>query len=280
MARGFTDERAASVIYRALEMGVNLIDTSPAYGQSERRIGLALEEWYRRGGRREDIVISTKTGTRTRPPDYSAEGTRRSVEESLRLLKTDYIDILLVHDPQDLTPVLSSGGALEALQKLKAEGTIKAIGLGVRYHEFHRRCIETGEFDVSLTYLDYNLLHQSAADGLLKAAAEYRVGVFNGMALVSGLLSGRQPLEVAREHEMSNNTPDVQRAQALWEWAQSKGVSLLALNLQFCMQEARITSTLIGASHPAEIEVDVDAVSQTISDEIWRELEERFGSQK
>ena len=106
---GFDDDLAAAAVHRALEAGINLIDTSPLYGESERRVGLALEAWYRRGGRREDFILSTKTGTRTRPHDYSGPATRRSVEESLRLLKTDYFDIVHVHDPSDLAPVLASG---------------------------------------------------------------------------------------------------------------------------------------------------------------------------
>ena len=260
-----------ATVLRALELSINLIDTSPLYGESERRIGLALEEWYRRGGKRGDVILSTKTGTRTRPKDYSTEGTKRSVEESLRLLKTDYIDVMLVHDPDNLTPVLSPGGALESLRELKAQGVIRAIGLGVRSHEFHRRCIETGEFDVVLTYRDFNLLHQTAADGVLKHAAAHDVGVFNGMAVLYGLLNGSDPRE-ARARAASDD--EVQRAVKLWEFAQSKGVSLLGLNLQFCMRERRITSTLVGVANPEQLEADVAAVSERIPDEVWEELRE------
>ncbi len=270
-SEGFSDEVAVATVLRALELGINLIDTSPLYGESERRIGLALEEWYRRGGNRGDVILSTKTGTRTRPKDYSAEGTKRSIEESLRLLKTDYVDVMLVHDPDDLTPVLSPGGALEALRELKAQGVIRAIGLGVRSHEFHRRCIETGEFDVVLTYRDFNLLHQTAADGVLKHAAAHNVGVFNGMAILYGLLNGSDPRE-ARARAASDD--EVQRAVKLWEFAQSKGVSLLGLNLQFCLREPRITSTLVGVANPEQLEADVAAVSEAIPDEVWEELRE------
>jgi aryl-alcohol dehydrogenase-like predicted oxidoreductase len=265
---GFSDEIAAATVHRALELGINLIDTSPLYGESERRIGLALEEWYRRGGKREDFILSTKTGTRTRPKDYSADGTKRSVEESLRLLKTDYVDVMLVHDPDDLTPVLSPGGALEALQELKSQGVIQAIGLGVRQHEFHQRCIATGEFDMVLTYRDFNLMYQTAADGVLKHAAAGNVGVFNAMAVMYGLFSGRDPREAARNADPS----EIQRARALWEWAQARGVNLLALNLQFCMREPRITSTLVGVANPEQIEEDVAAISETIPEEVWQEL--------
>jgi len=87
---GFSDERAVAAVHYALESGINLIDTSPMYGESQRRIGLALDDWYGSGGRREDIIICTKTGHDGKGgKDFSADGTRRSVEESLRLLRTD-----------------------------------------------------------------------------------------------------------------------------------------------------------------------------------------------
>ena len=271
---GFSDKLAAATVHRALELGVNLIDTAPLYGESQRRIGLALAEWYRQGGRREDLFISTKTGRSAGGgKDYSADATRRSVEESLRLLRTDYLDILLVHDPNDLAPVLGPVGALQALQKLKDEGVIRAIGLGVRSHEFHRRCIETGEFDVSLTFCDYNLIDQGAAQGVLETSASHDVGVLNGTAVMLGLLSGRDP----RKTTLQGRDQQTQRAYELWKWSQSQGVNLLALNLQFCMREQRIASTLVGAANPAEIEADVAALSDEIPDEIWEDLCERFG---
>jgi len=270
---GYSDELAAATVHRAFELGVNLIDTSPMYGESQRRIGLALEGWYGAGGRREDIVISTKTGRSSDgASDYSAEGTRRSVQESLRLLRTDYLDILLVHDPVELSPVLGPGGALEALKELKDEGVIRAIGLGVRSHELHQRCIETGDFEVSLTHCDYNLVEQSAAEGVLAPAAAHDVGVLNGAAVLLGLLGGRDPREVAPRLGAFATAERVERACALWDWAQARGVNLLALNLQFCMREPRITSTLVGASNPAEIEADLAAVSESIPEDIWREL--------
>ena len=267
---GFSDELAAATVHRALELGINLIDTAPMYGESQRRIGLALDAWHKRGGRREDVFLSTKTG---RSPDgacyYSADATRRGVENSLRLLRTDYLDILLIHDPDDLGPVLGKGGALEALRKLKEEKVIRAIGLGVRSHEFHRRCIETGEFDVSLTHCDYHLLNQSAAAGVLAPAAARDVGVLNGAAVLLGLLSGRDPRTVKRQIWPG--------AYELWHWAQSRHCSLLALNLQFCLRERRIASTLVGVSNPAELEADVRAISAEVPAQAWQELRERFG---
>ena len=275
------EELAIATVLRGLELGINLIDTSGAYqrGRSERSIGLALEEWYRRGGKREDVVLSTKTGTRTRPKDHSYDATMRSVEISLEMLKTDYIDVLHVHDPSELEPVFAPDGALIALKELKGRGIIRAIGLGCRRHEFHRRCIKTGDFDVVLTFRDYNLLCQSAVEGVLESAAAHSVGVFNGTATVMGLLSERDPLEVVAQSSRprwgGEGGDDVQRARTLWEWCRERDVNLLALNLQYCMRETRITSTVVGFSEPDLVEKDVAACFEPIGDDVWRELKEK-----
>ena len=84
-----TDDQAVDAVHRAIELGINYLDTSPLYGESERRVGLALDR-----GWREKVYLATKTGTHPQwRGDYSASGTRRSVENSLRLLKTDNLDV-------------------------------------------------------------------------------------------------------------------------------------------------------------------------------------------
>src|SRR5579862_5365379 len=155
--RPTTEEWALATIRRALEMGIRYFDTSPLYGESERRLGIGLA-----GFPREEYFLATKTGTGTRPKDYSAEGTYRSVERSLGLLKTDYFDLLLIHDPDELESSFAPAGALEALTRLREQGVIRAIGLGVRSLEFHRRALADGRFDALLTYLDYTLLSQDS----------------------------------------------------------------------------------------------------------------------
>ncbi len=270
---GFDESQAVATVHRALELGVNLIDTSPMYGPSEHFIGAALREWWAAGGRREDLVISTKTGFVERGVmDYSGDWTRRSVERSLRLLGTDYLDVVHVHDPVSLEPVFATGGALEALEDLKRIGAIRAIGLGVRNQPFHRRCIDSGRFDVSLTHCDHNLIDWSAAEGVLPTAAEHDVGVLNGAAVMLGLLSGEDPRGPARSLGGFATDRRLQRASALWEWAQARGVGLLAINLQFCLREPRIASTLVGARDPGEIEADIAAATVALPDDLWTEL--------
>lgn len=303
---GVDEDLAVQTVLRALELGINLIDTSGTYerGKSEVFIGRALEAWCRRGGKREDLILSSKTGTRVRPRDYSGEHTRWSIEKSLEALKTDYLDIALVHDPEDLEPVLAPGGAWDTLKALKAEGVVRAIGLGIHNLDFHERMIATGDLDVSLTHSKYHLLNQEAGASMLNVAAAHDVGVFNATALANGFLSGEAPDVVVERFEAqrqrfltyvereAKTLPPVQvrerrerfeawnarfqanaeKAAALWDWAQTNAIDLLALNLHFCARDPRITAILIGASRPEHVEADVAALQSDVPDWVWAEL--------
>jgi D-threo-aldose 1-dehydrogenase len=268
--RSTDDEQAAATVRRALELGIRYFDTSPGYGESERRMGLGLAGWPRH-----DYFLATKTGTGTRPKDYSAEGTLRSVEQSLRRLGTGYLDLLLIHDPDDFEPAFAPGGApggaLEALMRLKDEGVIRAIGLGVRSHAFHRRAIRDGRFDVLLTYLDYTLLDQSALT-LIDEAHEAGVAIVLGSPLATGYLTDRPVREVAAERGASPENELVRAAEKLERWAEARGESRLRLALQFCLQEPRVSVTLAAARTPDEIEANVAAALSPVGAETWQAL--------
>ena len=259
----YTPEVGVETVLAGLESGINLIDTSDNYiaGRSEGFVGEALKHWFGQGNRREDLILSTKLTVHPGNPDaFSYAGTMRGVENSLRELGTDFLDIFLVHDPQSLDPVLDEDGSIAALRKLKEQGTIRAIGLGCRPHEFHRRCIETGEFDVSLTFHDYSLMGTSAAGGVLEHAVKQDVGVFNASINAS----------VARGD-------NAERAEQLSGWCRERGVDLDTLNLHFCLRERRFASILIGFSRPARVVQNVRAYAETIDEGIWDELERDFG---
>jgi aryl-alcohol dehydrogenase-like predicted oxidoreductase len=257
---------AVATVHRALELGIRYFDTSAGYGESERRLGLGLS-----GFPREEYFLATKSGTGSRPKDYSAEGTFRSVERSLRLLGTDYLDLLLVHDPDDLEPALAPGGAVEAMQRLREEGVIRAIGLGVRSLDFHFQALRDGRFDALLTYLDYTLLSQEALP-LIRAAHAAGVAVVLGSPLATGYLSGRPVLEIARERGHSEEDPLVARALELEAWAEERGESRLRLALQFCLQEPGVSVVVAAARTPDEVEANVAAVLSPVGDKTWRAL--------
>lgn len=270
------EDIGAATVLHALELGIRVIDTSGGYGPSETIIGNALTEWFRRGGKRDDIVISSKTGSRPRPRNYSSASTWDSVEQSLKSLKVGSIDVMHVHDPDHLEPVFASDGALGALKDMKSQGIIGAIGLGVRRHEFHKQTITHGDFDVSLTYGDFNLLNQSA-HGLIDLAGQHNVGVFNAMVVEYGLLSGTDPDQIAARWKGHEDKVKVNRARELWSWSQSRKINLLAVAIQYSTRDPRIASTLVGAATPAEIEVDVNAFLEQLPDDTWVDLHERFG---
>ena len=264
-----TDDEAIETVHRAITLGINYIDTSPLYGESERRIGLALVD-----GWREKIYLATKTGTHPKwRGDYSASGTRRSVENSLKLLGTDYLDVCLVHDPSNMDPVIAKDGALETLQKMRDEGLVRFIGVGLRQHEFHKIAIETGMVDVILTFLDYTLVRQTANEWLLPFATEKDIGVINGSPIAAGLLSDLEP-------DVNERPPEGELAHKLWQWANDNNLSLLNLAIQFCLRQSLIATNLSGSKNVTEVEQNFAAATTPISDEVWEEYKNRFTDEK
>jgi aryl-alcohol dehydrogenase-like predicted oxidoreductase len=268
-----SEQEAIETVQYAVSQGINYIDTSPHYGESERRIGIALE-----GISRDTVIISTKTGTHpTLRGDYSWDATMWSVENSLRTLRTDRIDLLLVHDPdrfspEGLAPILAPDGALGALEHLKEQGTIKAIGLGQRRHDFHRQAIESGRFDVILTYNDYHPLNVSAGNYLLPLAAQCDVGVLNGSPLAHGLLTGKEPGQVDPRLLRFSSPGAIDAARRFFQWCQARGVSMFQVVFQFCLRQPLIHCTLVGAKTPAELEENLQAATTPLPETIWEDL--------
>ncbi|MCG9129630.1 aldo/keto reductase [Candidatus Poribacteria bacterium] len=257
-----SDDDAVETVHRAITLGMNYLDTSPLYGESERRVGLALAD-----GWREKIYLATKTGTHPKwRGDYSASGTRRSVENSLDLLGTDYLDVCLVHDPISMDPVVEKGGALDELHRMREEGIIGYIGLGVREHEFHKIAIDTGIVDVILTYLDYTLISQTANDWLLSYASESDIGVVNGSPIAAGRLSGLEP-------DVSSNLPEDIVAHNLWQWSIEKNINLLNVAIQFCLDQSLISTSLTGSRNITELEQNFTAATTPVPKDVWDQLE-------
>ena len=263
-----TDDEAIEAVHRAIDLGINYLDTAPLYGESERRVGLALAD-----GWREKIYLATKIGTHPEwRGDFSASGTRRSVENSLRLLGTDYLDVCLVHDPDSMDPVVAKDGAFDELQRMREEGLLKFIGLGVRQHEFHKIAIETGVVDVILTYLDYTLLSQTANDWLIPLAVENDIGVINGSPIAMGLLSGIEP-DVSAER-MPLDASDAEKAHRLYQWATDNNLNVLNLAIQFCFRQPRIAMSLTGSKNATEVEQNFAAATTPVPDDVWEQLQE------
>ncbi len=133
---------------------------------------------------------------------------------------------------------LGPGGAFEELARVKAEGKVKSFGLGVREHHYHREAIAHKAVDIILTYADYTLIRQTASSLIAEAAAA-GVGVLMGQALVAGLLAGPDP----SLDERLQGHRDLPAARDWQQWAASRGVSLQALAIQFCLRNPNIGVT-------------------------------------
>ena len=262
------DNSAAATVRRGLERGINYLDTSPLYNESERRIGQAFRTL---GGRPPGLYLSTKTGTHPlRRGDYTAAGTRWSVENSLRTLCVDSVDLLLVHDPPSMDPVLASGAALDELERMREEGKFRWIGLGVREHDKLLTAIRSGRFDAILTYRDYNLLRQTATS-LIDEAAAAGVGIILAQVFVAGLLAGADPAETKYA-----NDPDAAAARDWWLWAREREVPLRALSLQYGLRNPKVSTVLVGADTPEQVDEILAARDAVIPEAIWKEVEERI----
>ena len=268
-----SERETIDAIHRAIDLGINYIDTYPR-GQED-RWGNALE-----GGLREKVYLQAKVS----PPekdgmkDFSAAATRRSVENSLKLLKTDYLDSVLIHDPIDIEDPLAHGHALGELITMKEEGFIRHLGLGVRQHEFHRRAIETGHIDIVLTFLDYTLLDQSVADTTLPLARKHDVGIILASPMAMGTLTGAEPSREDELRRARKENPDAKpQAHDMWEWCQARGVNIRHLAVQFCLAAPVEGIVMFGPANRQQVEEGYEAATADIPPEIWREFEAEFG---
>ena len=269
-AADVTDEIAVEGIHRAIELGLDYVDTSPLYGQSERRVGLALE-----GGLREQIYLQTKTGTHPdRRPDYTAESTRWSVENSLTLLKTDRLDSVLIHDPPNIEEAFAPECALDELLKMKEGGILDHIGVGIRSHDFHRRAIETGHIEIVLTYLDYNLLTQSVAETTLPLAKENNVAIILASVFGMGTLAGPEPDDANEVRRSPGQEP---RAHDMWKWCRDNDVNIRHLAMQFCLAAPISGIVMAGPANKQQVEDAYEAATSEVPAEVWRAFKSEFG---
>ncbi len=261
-----SDDDACKLIRRAVDIGVNHFDSARCYGDSLRKLGLAIKEGV---VKRDEIIISGRVCCHIGDVDYSAEHAIADVEDQLEILGTDHFDAVLIHDPREIDPTLAKGGTLEGLLKLKSRGLTHNVGYGMNPHAFHLKAIESGNVDVMLTFNDYNLLGQTAAQDILPAAAEKDIGVINGWSIKRGILTG---IDLSSHDQNDGN---IIRATKMREWCINEGISLLALALQFCLKEERIHGNPLGSLNIEQLEMNALAVSEPLPDEVF----EKFAGQ-
>jgi len=256
-------EQAKRAVHRAVELGVNYIDTAPGYLDSEEVLGKALE------GITQPLIISTKLGGRPqpfRPQDRNC--LMQSVEESLRLLKRDYIDILMIHEPDRPGEYdwwtnwdTFEGPVLELMDELKKKGIIRFTGLGGTTAYEMARIIRSGKFDVVLTAFNYSLLWREAVHEVLPAANEQDMGIVIGSALQQGALSRRYDDQIERGAPWMSR-PRREQYRALYRLLDEIGIPLAELGYRFALSNPDVSAVLMGARSAEEVEQNVAAAGR------------------
>lgn len=295
------DATAIATVEAAGAAGITLFDTSPHYGNglAEHRCGTALRRMARDG-----IVLSTKVGRRMEPGapvekprpdaispgfagglphkavfDYSYDGTLRSVEQSLLRLGTDRIDLLLIHD----VDVWTHGDALEprfkeamegaypALERLRAEGVVKGIGLGVNEADMCVRFAEAGDFDTMLLAGRYSLLEQPALDVFLPLALRKGIGVMLGGVFNSGILA-TGAVAGARYNYAAPPGSVIEKVRSIEAVCARHMVPLAHAALRFPLGHPAVSSVVLGAVSPTEVERNLQALDTVIPQSFWDDL--------
>jgi D-threo-aldose 1-dehydrogenase len=298
--RTIPDAVARETLDTAIELGIRYFDTAPYYGfgLSELRVGDAV-----RG--HSDIVISSKAGRLLKPAphidtargrhgflspmpfepefDYSHDGILRSHEQSLQRLGLACIDILLIHDIGRQTHgdahagklgQLIDGRGLKALRRLRDEGTVSAIGIGVNEVDICLELMDRAELDVLLLAGRYTLLEQGAIDELLPRCMTKGVSVVIGGPFNSGILAtGVSAPGVPRYNYSPAPAAIRERASRLEAVCAAHGVSLVAAALQFPLAHPAVSAVIPGFASAAEVRSGVAHFQAPMPDALWTDLQ-------
>lgn len=283
--KSVSDQACTDTLHAALQAGINYVDTAPHYGKgtSERRIGRAIKDLDQ-----SSLVISTKIGRLLIPSttdiddffmdadntveryfDFSASGVRKSLEDSLEKLGVDSVDILYIHDP-DENPDAAIMEAYPELERLRSEGIIRAIGIGMNQCETPTRVIRETDIDMVLIAGRYSLLDQRAADELLPIALERNVDIIAAGVFNSGILAN--PVKGATYDYMPASDELLAKALRIREVLEGHGVSLTSAALQFPLQHPAVKSVLVGCRSVEEVTTNIEEFDKTIENKVWEDL--------
>lgn len=277
-------ETARATIRRAWDAGVRYFDTAPLYGYglSEQHLGHALA-----GQPRSAFTLSTKVGRLLAPGleadplfkgtpdlrpvfDFSASAVYQSLAASRDRLGMHRLDIALIHDPDDHLPE-AVAAAYPALAELRRDGVIGALGVGTTRIAPVERFVAEADLDCFLLAGRYTLLEQDCLP-LLEVAAARRISVIAAGVFNSGLLVDPAP-GATYDYEPAPE-PLVRRAQRLAATCARFGVPLRAAAIQFPLAHPAVTTVVVGARSPAEVDDNLDLLQRTIPPELWVALRE------
>ncbi len=244
-----TDEQAEALLRTAADLNINLIDTAPAYGTSEERLGALMSKLHWLGGR-DRWVICTKCGEEFDNQvgesrfDFTPEHTKLSVERSLRRLNIDTLDIVLLHSDGRDEWIINHSGALDALRELQRRGLIRAIGISTKTVDGGLLALRQSAGACDVVMLPYSPLER--AHGVVVDAARHRgVGVLVKKALASGHttdLLNKMPVEIR-----SAVSDPIQAA------------------MRFTLQRAGVSSVIVGTTNPAHLRDNAAAAEMALA---------------
>lgn len=284
-----SDAEAGAAVDAAYDAGFRLFDTAPHYGLglSERRLGAALA-----GRPRDSYTLSTKVGRLLVPAptggpagrddqgfdvpadlrrvwDFSRDGVRRSLEESLERLGLDAVDIVLIHDPDDHWEQAVSE-AYPALAELRDQGVVKAVGVGMNQSEMLARFVRETGVDMVMLAGRHTLLDQSGEEELLPLCQERGVSVVAAGVFNSGLLATHDPS--GTYDYAPAPAPLLARARRIAAVCESHGVTLPQAALAFPLRHPAVASVVVGARSAAEVARNAALTARPVPEGLWAEL--------
>jgi D-threo-aldose 1-dehydrogenase len=274
------------LIHTALDNGMNYFDTAPLYGHglAEERLGRIL------GSVTKPFVLQTKVGRvlnwvekadpvpwfpdadpHIQPVfDYSADGIKHSLEDSLKRLGVDRIDIALMHDAENHIPQ-AINIAYPVLADLKRQGIIKAVGIGINFCDAAVEIMKSVDLDIVLLAGRYTLLDQSAQNKLLPYALERKVDITIGGVFNSGVLADPKPGATFEYLPASDEI--IRKAQDIRAFLSERGIPLTAAALQFPLRHPAVTSVLTGSRNSKELLANMADFDLELPEVIWNQLE-------
>lgn len=269
------ENKAIEAVHTALELGINYIDVAPAYGATKAEIvlGKALHNIPRNS-----YFISTKVGKNTAPGGYGADSfnysetaIRQSLDESATRLGVNYFDIVYLHDIEYNNQQHTEWALLEGLitlQKLKKEGSIGAVGIGMYSVSLWERVIAEGVIDAGLTHNIY-CLNDTRLLSLLEKAKAKGIGLINASPFASGLLTNRG----APDWHPASAVQRVLFARAA-KHCINKGSDISKLAMQFSSQNPNIITTMFSSANPNAIKQNIAWSKEQIDENLLNEVRE------
>lgn len=275
------EETGREIVRTAIDHGINFIDTAYIYGpeRSEELIG----EIIREKGIREQLIIATKGAHKFIEDEIALDNSpvflRKSVEDSLIRLRTDYIDLFYIHFPDQHT---SKDEAVGALKKLKDEGKIRAIGVSNFSLEQLKEANKDGYVDVIQS--EYNLLKRQAEDELLPYAKEHSISFVPYFPLASGLLTGKYTINSSITDGRSRNPlfqgeafeENLAKVARLREIAADKEAEIAHLVLAWYLKQDAIDAVIPGAKQPEQVLHNIKALNIHLTDEECQRISDIF----